>query len=295
MKIIITGSLGNVGQPLATHLVEQGHGVTVISSQTDRQSAINELGATPAIGSLEDVNFLTTTFIGADAVFCMVPPNINVPDSRAYYQGIGRCYVQAVKESGVKRVVHLSSWGGHLSEGTGFIAGSHDVEQLFNTLMDVAITHLRAGSMYYNLYAFMDMIKQVGFMGTNYGDDDLVAMVAPVDIAAAAAEELGRSANGHDVRYVVSGEYTANEAARILGAAIGKPDLRWMTFTDEQTQHGLEQNGIPPHVATGLVELGASIHNGRLGEHYQQDKPRTMGKVKLAEFAQEFAAAYARA
>jgi len=220
-------------------------------------------------------------------------PNIHVPDSRAYYQDIGRCYVQAVEESGVKRVVYLSSWGAHLSEGTGFIAGSYEVEQLLNTLSDVAITHLRAGSIYYNLYAFMDMIKQAGFIGTNYGDDDNVAMVSPVDIAAAAVEELTRSANGHDVRYVVSGEYTANQAARILGAAIGKPDLRWMTLTDEQTRHGMEQNGIPPHVATGLVELGASIHNGRLGEHYQRHKPRTMGKVKLEEFAKEFAAAYA--
>ncbi len=34
------------------------------------------------------------------------------------------------------------------------------------------------------------MIKQAGFIGSNYGDNDHVVLVLPVDIAAAAAEEL---------------------------------------------------------------------------------------------------------
>ena len=292
MKIVVTGSLGNISKPLATKLVQQGHTVTVISSKPDKQSAIEDLGATAAIGSLDDAGFLTATFFRADAVYCMIPPNFTVPDSRVYYQGIGRSYGQAIGQSGVKRIVHLSSWGAHLNGGTGFIAGSHDVEQLLNALPDVAITHLRAGSFYDNLYAYVDMIKKAGFIGTNYGGDDKIVMVSPLDIAAAVAEELTRP-TGQDVRYVVSGEYTASEAARILGAAIGKPDLQWMTFTDEQTRSGLEQNGIPPHIATSFVELGASIHSGRLGEHYEQHKPSTMGEVKLDDFARDFATAYA--
>lgn len=40
MKIILTGSLGNIGQPLATALVQQSHAVTVISSKPDKQAAI---------------------------------------------------------------------------------------------------------------------------------------------------------------------------------------------------------------------------------------------------------------
>ena len=294
MKIVVTGSLGHISKPLTEELVKNGHSVTVVSRDADRQSAIEDLGARAAIGSVDDAGFLTATFTGADAVYGMIPPNFNVPDSRAYYQGVGRSYAEAIGRSGVKRVVHLSSWGAHLNGGTGFIAGSYDVEQLLNALPGVAVTHLRAGSFYYNLYAFTDMIKKAGFIGTNYGGDDKIVMVSPLDIAAAAAEELTRP-TGQPVRYVVSGEYTANETARILGAAIGKPDLHWVTFTDEQTRSGLEQRGLPPQVATGFVELGASIHSGRLGEHYEQHKPGTMGKVKLADFANEFAVAYANA
>ena len=74
MKIIVTGSLGRISQPLTKELAQKGHTITVISSNPEKQKDIEALSATAAIGSLEDVDFLTATFTGADAVYCMVPP-----------------------------------------------------------------------------------------------------------------------------------------------------------------------------------------------------------------------------
>ncbi len=74
MKIVLTGSLGNISKPLTAELVEKGHSVTVISSNPEKQSAIEALGATAAIGSITDVAFLTETFTGAGGVYSMVPP-----------------------------------------------------------------------------------------------------------------------------------------------------------------------------------------------------------------------------
>ncbi len=292
MKVIVTGSLGNIGKPLATELVQKGHTVTVISSKPEKQKDIEAMGAAAAIGSLEDVDLLVPIFTGADAVFAMVPPNFTVPDSREYYRRIGSNYAQAIQQSGVKRVVHLSSYGAHLDKGTGFILGSHDVEGLLNELPDVAITHLRAAYFYTNLYSFTDMIKGAGFIGANYGDDDKMVMVHPRDIAAAATEEIETTATGNKVRYVASDEHTANQAAEILGTAIGKPDLKWVTFTNEQSQAGMEQRGMPAHIAALFVEMGASTHSGVLRQDYEMHKPIAMGKVKLEDFAKEFAAAF---
>jgi uncharacterized protein YbjT (DUF2867 family) len=291
MKATVTGSLGNIGKPLSKELVEKGHTVTVISSNPEKQKDIEATGAIAAIGSLEDVDFLASTFTGADAVFAMVPPNYTVPDARVYYRKLGNNYARAIQQSGVKRVIHLSSYGAHLDKGTGFILGSHDVEGILNGLSDVAVTHLRPTYFYYNLYSFVDMIKSQGFIGANYGGEDKIVMVAPIDIAAAAASEIETPANGSKVRYVASDEHNADEIARILGAAIGKPDLKWVTFTDEQTQGAMEEKGIPPQSAAKWVELGASIHSGALREDYDLHKP-AMGKVKLADFAKEFAAAF---
>jgi uncharacterized protein YbjT (DUF2867 family) len=71
MKIVVTGSLGNISQPLTKQLVDNGHSVVVVSRNPERQAAIEALGAIPAIGSMEDVEILTKTFTGADAVYVM--------------------------------------------------------------------------------------------------------------------------------------------------------------------------------------------------------------------------------
>ena len=62
MKIVITGSLGHVSKPLVGMLVQEGHSVKVNSRNIAKQNDIEALGANAAIGSIEDVAFLTNTF-----------------------------------------------------------------------------------------------------------------------------------------------------------------------------------------------------------------------------------------
>jgi uncharacterized protein YbjT (DUF2867 family) len=165
-------------------------------------------------------------------------------------------------------------------------------EDILNGLSDINITYLRPTYFYTNLSGFVDMVESLGFIGANYGGDDKIAMVHPIDIAAAAADEIEIPATGFKVRYVGSDDLTANEAAQILGIAIGKPDLKWATVTNEQMQAGLEQTGMPAYIATNFVEMGTSIHSGALRKDYDLHQPIAMGKVKLADFAKEFAAAF---
>src|SRR5690242_6827827 len=130
MKITVTGSLGNVSKPLTKELVQNGHSVAVISSNPEKKKDIEALGATAAIGSIDDVAFLTKTFTGSDAVYCMIPPNFHFSgnlDPTAYYRAIGETYAQAIQQSGVKGVVHLSSVGAHLDKDSGIILAHHDM------------------------------------------------------------------------------------------------------------------------------------------------------------------------
>jgi uncharacterized protein YbjT (DUF2867 family) len=294
MRIIVTGSLGNIGKPLVLDLLQKGHDVTVISSNNERQNEIESLGVKAAIGPLEDAGFLASVFAGADALFAMVPPNYAAPDPIGHYITIGNSYAQAIKESGIKRVVQLSSWGAHLSKGTGVIVGSHNVEKIFNDIDGVSVTFLRPASFYNNLYHYTDMIKQAGFIATNYGEDDRVVMVSPRDIAAAAAEELVTIKDGKNIRYIASDERSCNDIAGTLGAAIGKPDLKWLRFTDEQAQQAMQKNGMQENVATLLTELNAAIRTGLIREDYDLHQP-VFGNVKLEEFAKKFAKEFAGA
>lgn len=297
MKIVLTGSLGHIGLPLTQILTGQGHTVTVISSQEDRKDAIIALGATPLIGSVEDVDFLTDAFTGADLVYTMIPPFISYFDPNvdlmAAVKQVMTNIAQAISTSGVKRVIHLSSIGAHLEHGSGLIKFHYNAEQALNPLTDADITFMRPVAFYYNLYPSIGLIRQQGIMAANYGGEDMCAWVAPADIAAAIADEISLPASHRKVRYVVSDELTCNETARILGEAIGMPDLKWITLTNEQFLQGLLAAGMQPAAAAGMVEMYESSHNGLLQAHFNQHKPAVSGKIKMKDFAQDFAKTFA--
>lgn len=284
MKIVLTGSLGNISKPLTEILVKEGHQVTLISTDPNKQAQIEAMGAKPAIGSIRDLPFLIKTFTGADAVYCMNPLDFTAQDLDAWDSNMDH-YVQAIRETGIKRVIVLSGWVAHL-------LNTIHPEKKFEALTDVSITFVRPGPFYSNFYHLKDMIRHQGMIVSNYGGEDLVAFVAPEDIAAAIAEEINTpAAAGLKVTYVVSEELTCTQAAQIIGAAIGIPDLQWITLPGEQVKQGLETAGVSPMVAGLLVEMQENMHNGKAQQDYFLNKP-VSGKRKLRDFAREYATWY---
>jgi uncharacterized protein YbjT (DUF2867 family) len=297
MKIIITGSLGHISKPLTIALVNKGHDVTVISSKAERQQDIEAIGAKAAIGSMEDASFLTTTFKGADIVYVMEALNhgsfFNKDlDFMAAITHIGNCYAQAIKESVVKRVVHLSSIGAHTDTGVGMLKFHYNVESILKQLpTDVSIKFMRPVGFYYNMFAFIQTIKAQNAIVQNYGGDEKEPWVSPLDIAAVIAEEIEKPFEGRTIRYIASDERSPNEVASIIGEAIDKPNLKWLVIDDEQLLKGMLTAGMNPGIAKGLVEMNAGRRNGILYEDYNRNKP-VLGNIKLTDFATEFAAVY---
>lgn len=295
MKITLTGSLGHIGKPLAEKLLQKGHKVTVISSNEAKRKDIEALGAEAAIGSLQDAAFLKANFAGSDMVYTMVPPANYFDhslDLMAYYREIGDNFAYAIQESGVERIVNLSTIGGELEKGSGILLGAHGVEEILDRLSQkISVIHIRPTSFYYNLYGYVEMIKKAGAIITNYGTS-VIPWVSPMDIADVVAEEIESGFQERKVRYVASEELTGPETARILGAAIGNPDLQWKLVPDEQVQQALEDAGMNPEIAAGLVEMYGALESGLLAADYHKNKSRILGKVKMEEFAREFALAF---
>lgn len=295
MKITITGSLGNIGNPLTRNLVEKGHKVIGIDNRTERDKSIIDLGATPAIGNLEDLNFLIESFDGADAVFTMYPPNNYLDqnlDLLEYYKRWSKNYAKAISEAKVKRVVNLSSIGAHLDKGNGIISGAFYVEKILNELLpEVSITHIRPASLYTNLYGYMDTIKSDEKIYASFGSTS-IPWASPKDISQTAAEELVQLDADKNIRYVASEELTGDEIARILGIAIEKPNLKWQIISDEAVTNGFKAAGMNSEIATGLTEMYAALQSGLMAEDYVKNRPQKMGKAKLKDFAKEFAKVY---
>jgi len=296
MKIVVTGSLGHISRPLVEKLTAAKHDVTVISSNADRKKEIEALGAKAAIGSVSDLAFVTDTFKGADAVYTMVPPTFSASNWKEHIAGIGKIYARAIADAGVKKVVNLSSIGAHMPDGCGPVSGLYQVEQALNALEGVHVKHLRPGFFFYNFFANIGMIKHMGIIGGNYGEGTRLIVADTSDIADVAAEELLHlSFEGKSVKYIISDEKTTDEVAAILGKAIGKPDLKWVNFTDADTLGGMLQNGVPEDVAKNYAEMGAAMRSGEMAAEYNKSRAATFGKNNLETFAPVFAAAYAQA
>lgn len=289
MKIIITGSLGNVGRPLAQQLITEGHDITIISSNESKKGEIESLGAKAAIGSITDTNFLEATFKGADAVFAMTPPNMGGENIVENTVNVGKKYADAFRKTGVKRIVMLSSIGAESPIENGPIKGLHFIEKLYNDLENVSVTFLRAGYFYINFFNDIPLIKNAGIIGANYPQHINIPLVHPKDIAKAAAEELLKTSEGNQVRYIVSDLRQPIEISRILGSAIGKPDLPWVEFTDEESLNGMLQAGLPKEMAALYSEMGRGLRTGIVQADFIQRGSPVHGDIKLEEFAKEFA------
>lgn len=235
----------------------------------------------------------------------MIPLSFTETDLGEYLRRIAKNYVQALNATKVSRVVVMSGWVADLIK-------SENLENEFDGL-EASVTFMRPGSFYTNFYQSIDLIKGKGLMGKlltlrysglwalltgktgllmgNCGGDDRIIFVSPKDIAEAVAEELLLRPEQNTVRYVGSEELTCNEAAGIIGTAIGKPWLKWVLLTDKAMLQGLKMAKLPEKLAETLVEMQAAMHSGKPLENFHHHQPK-MGKVKLAEFAKEFTRVY---
>lgn len=287
MKIIISGSLGNIGQHLTQLLAKANHELVVISSNADRKAAIEALGATAAIGSINNVDFLSQTFAGADALFAMTPPNMGRQNIIENTVNAGKAFAKAIENANVPRVVMLSSIGADVEKGTGPIAGLHQIEKIYNEL-NTSVTFLRAGYFYTNHYNDIPLIKNAGIIGANFPAETKIPYVHPQDIAVAAAEELQKQTTGKNVRYIVSDFRSAADTANLLGTATGNPALPWVEFTDEQSLQGMIGAGLPEEMAHLYTEMGQGLREGKIQADFVNNNHQTEGKTKLEDFAQEF-------
>lgn len=288
--------MGSIGRPLTTQLVSLGHDITVISSSPERAKEIEAIGATPAIGMLQDVDFLKSVFKDADTVYTMVPPANYFDhelDLLEYFKTLGESFTKALKETSVDHVVNLSSIGAHLKEGNGILQGTYHVEQSLNGLPEnVSVVHIRPVEIFYNLFQFVHLVKKEGIIGSNLTEDTLNVWVSIEDIVEVTVRELVEKTPGRSVRYVASEEVHYTELASVLGRAIDRPDLKWVPITDEQARDRLIGIGMQPKIAKDMAEMYAAIRTGLLYEHYRQYPPKEFGKVKLKDFAEDFAKAF---
>jgi uncharacterized protein YbjT (DUF2867 family) len=291
---VICGSTGNVGSRIAETLLAAGKTVRVIGRERVRLGPLASKGAEPWPGDIGDGPFLAKAFAGARAVFSMIPPKYDALDFRGYQARIAETLSSALSRARVPRVVALSSIGAHLAGGTGPIQGLHDFETMLDALQDAAVVKLRAAYFMENHLWSISAIRAGGIMGSPVRPDIPIPMVATRDIADAASRLLLEGTfTGYGVRYLLGpGDLTMTEAARILGGAIGKPELRYVQLPEEEARNALAGAGISGSAIDAMLEMDRALNAGRIRPSRERNAESTT-PTTLDEFAKNvFAAAY---
>jgi len=291
---VITGATGNTGNVVARTLLAQGQRVRAIGRSADRLGPLTAEGAEPFVCELTDAAALVKAFSGARAVYAMIPPSMTSSDFRADQAKVADAIAQAIEQAEVKYAVSLSSVGADKAEGTGPVAGLHQLEQTLNRIPELNVLHLRPAYFMENTLAQIDIIQTMGITAGPLRADVMLPMIATRDIGAAAAEALVRLAfNGQQTRELLGErDLSYSEAATIIGEAIGKPDLNYLQLPDEQLRTALTQMGMSLNVANLILEMAGALNSGHMRQLEKRSEENTTPTSFESFVAEEFVPRY---
>ncbi len=289
----IMGATGHIGQILTEELLKKGHKVRALGRDPNKLQELKNKGAEILSGDFTDVNLLTKGFKGCDAVFSFIPPGLKAEDMEVFRDKTAEAIVQAIAKAKISHAINLSSIGADLSSGTGPIKELHRQEERLNLVPNLNVLHFRAGFFMENFLMAIPSIKSSGTIAMSLKSDHPLAMVATRDIALKIAELFdGLKFKGSTVfEFAGPKEVTMAEAAKIIGKAIDKRDLKYVQLSYSQEEKGMIEMGMKHQIAKMMVEMHRAMNEHKIkptqalsGEH--------RGKTTLEEYAKEFLRIY---
>lgn len=279
---VIAGVSGNTGKVAAETLLAAHKPVRVIVRDAAKGESWKAKGAEVAVVDLSDEASLTKALTGATGAYLLLPPdyrtNTNVADKRKMTDG----FAKAIKASGVKHVVLLSSVGAQHADGTGPIKSVHYAEQ---KIAETGVSHtfIRAAYFMENFGSSLATAKATGALYAMF--EGGIAMVATEDIGKVAAQAL---LEGHKGTINLQGptKYSNEDVAKELTRIFGKPVN--VVLVPEQGRVGaLTGAGLTPDLAALFVEMNAGIAKGLL--EFEPGHKDIKGKITLAQLLDRIA------
>jgi uncharacterized protein YbjT (DUF2867 family) len=291
---VVLGASGNTGHIVAQNLLARQQKVRVVGRNAAHLQPHAAQGAEVFVGDVTDAAAVTKAFNHADAAYVMIPPNHTSNDPLGYAERVSDAIAAAIRNTGIKNVVSLSSFGADKTNGTGPVVGLHNLEQKLNHIDSANVLHLRPGYFMENTLPQVGAIRMAGAAIGPLRPGLKLPMIATRDIGAAAADALLRLAFRGKQTHELQGErdldYT--EIATIIGTAVGKPDLKYVNPPDDQIRAAMVQMGMSGEFVGLILEMAGALNTG----HMRTLEPRTSRNTTPTSFetfvAESFVPAY---
>jgi uncharacterized protein YbjT (DUF2867 family) len=287
--IVITTPTGRIGAQVLAKVVAGDEPIRVIVRDPARLTARTRERVEVIQGSHGDADVVTKAFAGADTVFWVVPPNMQVHSVVDYYVDFSRPAAEAVTVQGIERVVAISSLGresGELAKHAGHLSAAFAMDDLFEAT-GVSYRALRMPFFKENLLGQVGAIKNQGrFLLANAADTPL-ATCATADVAAAAATLLvddSWSGQG-SVPVVGPDDLTPNEMARVMSEVLHRP-VRFTEISADVYRATMSQYGMSEGAVQGMAEMTAA-QNAGIYDHATRTPPFTIPSTGFRQWCHD--------
>jgi uncharacterized protein YbjT (DUF2867 family) len=263
---VVTGATGNSGHVVAEDLLAKGKQVRAIGRDAEKLKALASRGAEAYACDVTDAAALAKAFAGAEAVYAMIPPRMDLDDYRAFQDRISDALASAIAEAGVKHVVALSSFGADKKDGAGPISGLHALEEKLNAIPGLNVLHLRPGYFMENTLGQIGVIKTMGVVAGPLRPELELPLIATRDIGAYAAARLARLDFSGSSTQELQGQRGVSmaEAAGIIGRAIGRPQLSYARVSNADFAGAMVEMGAAKGFAGAMAEMADAINSGHV-------------------------------
>jgi uncharacterized protein YbjT (DUF2867 family) len=244
-------------------------------------------GAEAAVADLADPVALARAFRGARCAYVLNPPAYTAEDLFTRAEEIAESIARAVDESGLERLVVLSSIGAHLSSGIGIIRTNSLFERRLGSLR-AAVTFLRPAYFMQNWAWVAESASRDGVLPSFLAPADrAIPMVAAADVGRVAADammEPGTSARV--IELDGPGSCSPNDAAAAFSRALGRK-VEAVPIPESQWADALTRSGFRSRTIEAWIELFRGFNSGHIV--FEGDEAaRRHGRVTLAEAVAEF-------
>lgn len=254
--ITITTPTGKIGGQVLRELLAKDVSPLRVLVRDARKLAATERDRVEIVeGDMQQPASLHKAFDGASALFWCQPDFPDAADYIGAYEALAITARDAIRASGVSRVVAISAAGSPGNHPAGPITALHRMEAVL-VESGAACRFLRAGSFYENLLWQWESILNEGVFVYSMPGDIPSPQVATADIAAVAARWLADTAwVGSDaVSLVGPKDLSFNEMAAELTHALGRP-VRYEAMPPHSYRDILISMGQSEDAAQGLVDM----------------------------------------
>lgn len=292
--ITIMGATGRTGSAAARDLLAMDEKIRLVGRDATKLQSMGLHGAEVLPGNIEDPTFLARAFEGASAVYLVVPEDTSQTDLRAHQERITDSFAAAIASVGVPHVVALSSIGAQHKEKTGSIVGLHNLEQKLSRIEGSNFLFMRAAYFMDNLLLSLAPLCAMRVLPGGLRGDFQMPWIATRDIGAYAAKRLhARDFFGCSVQELHGQrDLSMQEAAQIVGNAIGIPGLQYQQLPSQILETNLLQMGIPESTVDLLIEMWSGANAGLIVPEQVRSLENTTSTTLESFVTETFAPAF---